>query len=140
MASRVSFPVSPFRRFVDQLVKRWIYVVCELNFCNRLHPLRSASDCEAHDSLFAKRRIEYSFWAEFGSEIHTAAEDASKGDIFAKHQRALIRAERMLEGGIDSLEEVLAGEGGRLRIGRVGAERGWTMMEERVREVVYWNV
>ena len=106
----------------------------------RLHPLRSASDCEAHDALFAKRGIENSFWAELGSEIHTAPEDTSEGDILAKDQSALIGAERMLEGGIDSLEEVLTGEGGRPGIGRVGAEGGWTMMEERMREVVYWNV
>lgn len=140
MAPRVSFPVSPFRRFVDQLVKSRIYVICELDLSNRLHPLRSASDSEAHDPLFAKRRIEYSFRAELSSEIHTTPEDTSEGNIFAKHQGALIGAERMLEGGIDSLEEVLTGEGGRLGIGRVGAEGGWTMMEERMREVVYWNV
>ena len=46
----------------------------------------------------------------------------------------------MLEGGIDSLEEILTGGGRILGIGRVGTERGGTMMEERMREVVYGDV
>lgn len=140
MAPSTSFPVSPFRRFIDQLVERWIHIICKLNLCNRFHPLRSASNCKTHDSLFAQRRIEYSFWAELGSEIHAAAEDASKGDIFAENQRAFIGAEGMLEGAIDGLEEVLAGGGGSLGVGWVGTERGWTMIEQRMRGVVYWDV
>ena len=46
----------------------------------------------------------------------------------------------MLEGAVDSLEEVLAGAGGSLGVGRIGAERGRTVMEERMRGVVYWDV
>lgn len=46
----------------------------------------------------------------------------------------------MLEGAVDCLEEVLAGRGGILRVGRAGTERGWTMMEERMRGVVDWDV
>ena len=92
MASSISFPVSPFRRFVNQLIKRWIHVVCELNLCNWLHALCSTSNCEAHNPLFAQRCIEYSFCAEFRSEINTATEHTPKGNIFAKDQRAFIRA------------------------------------------------
>ena len=46
----------------------------------------------------------------------------------------------MLEGGIDGLEEILAGGRRGLGIGRVGTERGRTMMEERMREVVNWDI
>ena len=140
MTACVSFPVSPFRCLIDQLVESWIYVVCKLNLCNRLHPLRSASNCEAHNPLFAQRRVEYSFWTKLGSEIHTATEHPPEGDVFTKNQRAFIGAERMLEGGIDCLEEILTCGGRTLRIGRVGTERRRTMMEERMRRVVYWDI
>ena len=46
----------------------------------------------------------------------------------------------MLKGAIDGLEEVLAGGGGIFGIGRVGTEGVWTMMEERMRRVVYWDI
>lgn len=140
MAPSVSLPVSPFGRFIDKLIKRRIHIVCELNLCNRLHPLRSASNCKAHDSLFAQGRIEHSFGAEFSSEIHTTAEDAPEGDVFAKHQRAFIGTEGMFEGAIDGLKEVLASERGTLRVRHIGTERRWTVVEERMGGVVYWDV
>lgn len=140
VAPSVSLPVSPFRRFIDQLVKCWIHIVRKLNLCNRLHSLRRASNCEANNPLFAQGRVENSFWAKFSSEVHTAAEDTPEGDIFAKHQGAFIGAERMLEGAIDSLEEVLASKGRVSGIRRVGTEQRQTMMEERMRGVVYWDV
>lgn len=46
----------------------------------------------------------------------------------------------MLECAVNGLEKVLAGEGGILRVRRAGTERGWTMMEERMRGVVDWDV
>lgn len=62
---------SSLRRFVDQLVKRRVHVISELNFGNRSHSLKSCSDSKPHNALFGQGCVEHSVIAKLRSQVHT---------------------------------------------------------------------
>lgn len=134
-----TLPIPPLRSLIDQLIKRRIYIVRKLYLCDRLHALRRAANCKAHDSLFAEWRVEYSFRTKVFCKVHAAAKDAAECYIFAEDEGAFVSAEGLGEGAVDGLEEILAGGGG-FRERGVGLEGGGGVVEKRVGGVVDWEV
>lgn len=133
IAPRIAFPIPPLRRLVHQLVERGIDIIRKLDLGHGSHPLRGAPDGEPHYPLLAQGRVEHALGPEFGGQVHAAAEDAAKGDIFAEEEDALVGAEGASEGAVDSLEEVLPGCGNRFReLRQGGMERGGRVVEKWV--------
>ena len=104
--------VPELGRLVDELIKCRVHIVRKLYFRNRPHPLRSTANSEAHDTLFAQRRVEDALRAKVRRKTHAAPEDAAKRDVFTEEKHAVVGRQRMAEGGVDGLEEVQALGGG----------------------------
>lgn len=99
------------RRLVDQLVESRVHVVRELDLGDGLHALEGGADGEPDDALLAQRRVEHPVVAKLAREVHGAAEDAAEGNVLAEEQHAGVCPQGVREGGVDGLEEVLAGRG-----------------------------
>jgi hypothetical protein len=76
--------IAKLGRLIDELIESWKHIVRELDLSNGPHPLGSASDREASDSLLGERRIENPLAAKLGRKAHAAAEHAPKGHILSE--------------------------------------------------------
>ena len=135
--SRPSLPISILRRLIHELIESRVHIVRKLNFRYRLHSLRRGSNRKTHYTLFAQWCIEDSFPSKFRSQTRAAPEDATESDILAEQEDGVVDAERVCEGGVDGLVEVLAGIGGiRREVWYRCTEAGGAVVEERGRGIV----
>lgn len=107
IAPRGALPIAPLSRLVDELIEGGIDVIGELDLSHGAQALGGCAEGEADDALLGQRGVEDAVGAKFGGQVDAAAKDAAKGDVLAENEDALVVAQRLREGPVHGLEQVL---------------------------------
>lgn len=108
MKSRSTLAVPKLCGLIHQLIKSRVDIVSELDLGDRSGTLGGTTNGKTHDALFAEGGVENAIRTVVNSEIHGAAEDATKGYIFSEDEDVLVMGQSELQGIVDGLKEVHA--------------------------------